>query len=173
MKPKQTTNAQAVGCSDLFCLILTAEQMETISHACNVAFRLGLGQYTDALECLPLKKEMDWSQWHDDKDAVGKMLSKHTVDGVDGICRSHGISSPVVSNKAKVACDIHQTIRHHLSWRGAVKDGTVKSMSSKRKWPEMMTVNYDEPMIYGNQPKPKILLQNAKGMPTPINTNRD
>jgi len=42
-------------------------------------------------------------------------------------------------------------IRHRLSWDRAYESGEIEK-GERRKWPEMMGVNFDEPMKMGSEP---------------------
>ena len=55
----------------------------------------------------------------------------------------------------KVAWDLYTLVRHRLSWDRAIDKGRIKSGES-RKWPEMMTVNYDNPHHTSKEPMAKI-----------------
>lgn len=122
---------------------LSAEQAATLAHACEVVARLGLGQFRDALECLPC----NWWEcdgWHDDMDAIGAILKEHM--GVDGYRSSWGIHSEKVSESAKILFDLYQVLRQQLSWDRAIADGVVESHDSPRDWSQMMGVCYNTPM---------------------------
>ena len=95
-----------------YTITLTATQAATISHACEVLARLGMGQYTDALECLPTK-ELCPDGWHEDMQAIGHILSKHA--NVHGLrySQKHEARRTAMSN---VAWDVYQVTRHRLAW---------------------------------------------------------
>lgn len=134
-----------------YTITITERQAQIISLACEILARLGIGQWRHAIEQLPLKDKIDYEQWHKDLDYIGTILMDHTIDGVDGWRRSHGIHSKKVSDTARVAWDIHHVIRHRLAWERAVKEGLVESLSSPRDWSKMMTVDYDEPSQIGEE----------------------
>lgn len=59
---------------------------------------------------------------------------------------SYGIHSPEISDESKIAFDLIQVIRHRLAWDAA-------GNPSKRRWPDMMQVDYDEFMPCSTHPK--------------------
>lgn len=123
-----------------YTLTLTEAQAQTLSIACEVLARLGMGQYKDALDNLPQRDGIDWDAWHDDMRGIGYILSKH-MPGIDGYISHIGIRK--AAQESRLAWDLHQVIRHRLAWDRAVArgvtDGTV------RNWNEMLGCNYDEP----------------------------
>ena len=46
--------------------------------------------------------------------------------------------------------DLHQVIRHRLSWDRAIAEGVTDG--TKREWPAMMQTWYDEPAKYSEEP---------------------
>ena len=56
----------------------------------------------------------------------------------------------------KCLFDLYEVIRHKLSWERAVEKGIIESEDSPRNFTEMMTVNYDKPFMWGNEPLAKI-----------------
>ena len=75
-------------------------------------------------------------------------MSKHMHGGIDGIRSSTGISN--ASEDARAAMDLHQVIRHRLSWDRAKAEGVTDG--TKREWPAMMQTWYDEPAKYSEEP---------------------
>ena len=132
---------------------LTKKQAETVMVACEVLARLGIGQFRDALEHLPLERLPIWSE---DLQSIGKTISRYTKHNVDGWCTHLSIGNYDTRDEARTAWDIYQVIRHKLSWLRAVADGIVESETSPRDWQKMMGVNYDEPMKTSDEPLPKM-----------------
>ena len=128
-----------------YTLTLTHTQARTLSTACEVLARLGMGQFKDAFDCLPLRKDIDWSAWHDDMEQISRILSKHMPGGID-------ISN--ADEEARTARDLHAVIRHRLAWDRAKAEGVTDG--TKRGWPAMMQVSYDEPMKYSEEPLAKM-----------------
>ena len=136
-----------------YTLTITERQACTISMACEVLARLGMGQFKDAFEHLPLRTQnLDWSAWHDDMEQISRILSKHMPGGIDGIRSSTGISN--ADEEARTAWDLHAVIRHRLAWDRAIAEGVTDG--TKREWPAMMQVSYDEPMKYSEEPLAKM-----------------
>lgn len=138
-----------------YTLTVTTQQAMAISRACEIVARLGIGQFRDALECLPTVTFCP-DGWHDDMDAIGERLSRHMHGNVDGWRSNLGIHHEKVSDESRVLFDLHRVIRHRLAWDGAVERGVIPSIDSPRQWPEMMQVTFDAPSRIGSQPLAKI-----------------
>jgi len=134
---------------------LTKNQAQVLMVATEVLARLGIGQFRDALRHLPLS-EYSPPGWHEALDTIGCILSQFTKDNVDGYRSSLGIHNSKTGEDSKIAWDLYQVLRHHLSWEDAVAEGKVESMNGRRNWDTMMTVNYDEPMVSSLEPLAKI-----------------
>lgn len=127
-----------------YSLKINQQQAQTLRLACEVLARLGMGQFHQALENMPIDWKKAYSQdWNDDLMAIGKILSKHTVSNVDGWGKSLGINN--ASETSKIAWDLYQVIRHRISWDRAIEEGIVENENSPRDWSKMMMVSYDEP----------------------------
>lgn len=138
---------RAKGVDVTYNLKITEIQAIVIQEALEVYARLGIGQFRDALEKLPL---IEWrNNWHDDLYVIGAILKKHMIGNVDGWQSSLGITSADVSGNYQVAWDIYQVIRRKLAWARAVENGVVESESSPRNWSIMMRVSYDDVMQTG------------------------
>lgn len=131
---------------------LTELQLSTLSRAAEILARLGIGQWRDAFDWLPRQSDMNWSDYHADIDAIGKIISKYTSNRVDGYHSSLGIHHEDVSNTSKIAWDLYQSFRHELAWDRAVEEGYVESRESPRNWGKMLGVHYDEPYKTSNEP---------------------
>jgi hypothetical protein len=118
-------------------LHINEAQARVISHACEVLARLGMGQYKDALECLPLREHAP-DGWHEDMEGIGHILKKHTTV-LHGVGAYHGITSIKTSPESKTAWDLYQVVRHRLAW-DAKPEG------------DAMSVMFDQPMKTGDQP---------------------
>lgn len=139
-----------------YTITLTEKQAQTISAACEVLARLGIGQFRDALEYLPLKEPFP-GIWHDEMQRIGKILQPMMLHDIDGWNSSLGIYHPQVRPNILVAWDIHKTIRHRLSWDAAIERGDTDGTT--RDWSKMMGVNYDEPSKASTEPLPVIKCQ--------------
>ena len=128
-----------------YTLTITERQARVLSMACEVLARLGMGQFKDALDHLPEADQRDWSAWHDDMEQISRILSKHMPGGID-------ISN--ADEEARTARDLHAVIRHRLAWDRAKAEGVTDG--TKREWPAMMQVSYDEPMKYSEEPLAKM-----------------
>lgn len=138
-----------------YSLKINEQQAQTLRLACEVLARLGMGQFHQALEALPVDWRKAYSQdWNEDLLVIGKILSKHTQSNVDGWAKSLGIHH--ASETSKTAWDLYQVIRHQLSWDRAVEKGFVENHNSPRDWNKMMAVDYDEPLKVSGESLAKI-----------------
>jgi hypothetical protein len=137
-------------------LKITRQQAETISMACEFLSRIQGGQVKEIFEHLPIKEDVDYSRLHDIGDEITKMMPEILKDGIDGWRSSFGVSSPRAAKTMSIAWDLHTVIRHKISIEKAVEKGIIESEDSPRKFPEMMTVNFDPPMKYSDQPLAQI-----------------
>lgn len=118
-------------------LHINEAQARAISHACEVLARLGMGQFKDALECLPLK-EYAPDGWWDDMEGIAHILKKHTTV-MHGVGAYHSIRSHKTSDTSKTARDLYQVIRHRLAW------------DAEPNW-NPMSVVFDQPMRTSPEP---------------------
>lgn len=139
-----------------YTLTITKKQAQVISCACELLSRIQGGQIREAFDHLPLKKGVDWSVYHEIQDELTKRMPEILQDGIDGRSSSFGVGNPKLPESHDIAWDLYTTIRHKLSWEYAVEQGIVESENSPRKFPEMMTVNYDPPMKWSNEPLAKM-----------------
>ena len=139
-----------------YTLTITEKQAWALQEATDLLQRVQLGQWREIEDNLPLKKPIDYEEFHNDFKIIGELLSKHMIGGIDGYCSSLGIGNKNLPESNGILYDIHCVIRHKLSWERAVEQNVIESEDSKRKWPEMMGVNYDPPMKWGNEPLAKM-----------------
>lgn len=133
-----------------YAITITKQQAHTLSIACEILARLGIGQFRDALEWLPVKQ---WRApgWNEDMDTIGRILSSHMIGNIDGYRSNLGMHHKDVCKTAQIAWDMYQVIRHQLAWDRAIAEGTVNP-GEPRKWPEMMQVHYDTPSKVSTEP---------------------
>ena len=130
-----------------YTLTLTETQVREISHACDVVARLRIGQSLDALRELRTVTE---DRLREDLWKLETYISE-TLGFAPG--SSFGVG---LFEDADRLFDIHQVLRNRLAWDAAIEKGLVKE-NEARNWPQMMTVDYDEPMKYSSeQPLPVI-----------------
>ena len=135
----------------MYNLKVSKKQLEVISAACDLLARLRMGQVCEAFEYLPYKEDVNYGKVWEIKKSLSQMLPEVLVHGVDGYSSSLGVGSPDLHKDSNIAVDIHQVIRHKLSWERAVEKGTVESEGSGRDWSEMMGVSYDTPFHWGEE----------------------
>ena len=131
-----------------YTMTLNETQAGTVQIACEVLARLGIGQFRDALEQLPTTEFVP-DGWHEDMAAVENILRRHM--------QPNGKTPNQISTREQhqTAWDLYTLVRHRLSWDRAIDEGRIKP-GEPRKWPEMMTVNYDDPHHTSKQPLAKI-----------------
>jgi hypothetical protein len=139
-----------------YTLTITEKQARALQEATDLLQRIQLGQWREIGDSLPLQKQIDYEEFHNDFKIIGALLSKYMIYNIDGYCSSLGIGSQDLPESNGILCDLNHVIRHKLSWEYAVEKGVIESENSERKWPEMMTVNYDEPQKYGVEPLAKM-----------------
>jgi hypothetical protein len=139
-----------------YTLTITEKQAKAIQDATDLLQRVQLGQWREIEDYLPLRYPVDYTNLHEDMRLIGQILSRYMIAGIDGGASSLGIGHPSLPEDNGILYDLHCVIRHKLSWERAVEQGVVESEDSERKWPEMMTVNYDPPMKWGDEPLPKM-----------------
>lgn len=129
---------------------LSDAQLKLISEACEICARMKCGQIRIALTKLELKNTQDQIISDFDFGENVEALIKPMM-GLN-YYSSWGVG---YSEKTDAWFDINETIRHRLAWDDAYKSGIIKP-GETRKWPEMMSVNYDEPMQWGPESIPTI-----------------
>ena len=132
---------------------VTEEQLRVINQALDLLSRTGIGQISSFLETLPLKRGVGC---YDLIQRVKSALHGSMIHDIDGWQSHLGICSGDAPLFSKQAWELYSTFRHRLSWDEAVRNGIVESTDSPRKWPEMLTVDYDEPMYFTDTPPPII-----------------
>ena len=132
-----STEAKVASQLTTYTLHLNTAQAATISKACEVLARLGIGQFRDALECLPLK-EFAPNGWHEDMEGIAHILKKHTTI-MHGVGAYHSIGSHKTDERSKIAWDVYQVVRHRLAW-DANPEG------------DRMSVMFDQPMKTSKEP---------------------
>lgn len=127
---------------------LSENQLQIISKALDVYSRLGIGQFRDALECLPTQ-EFRPNGWNESMDEIGNIVKQFTHDNVDGYRSSLGIMNTKTKDQFRVAWDIQQVIRHKISWDNH-KDGD-----------STFTVNFHEP-FKSSEKEPLVKIEKLK-----------
>lgn len=138
----------------VYTIKLNKSQLETLSAATEVLARLGVGQFDYAFDWLPFAKGKYIT--HEDQLYFSERLAPLMVHNIDGYRSSLGINCNETPEFSKIAWDLYQVIRHRLSWERAVEEGIVTSLDDTRKWPEMMTVDYDTPFHASEEPLAEI-----------------
>lgn len=131
-------------------LTVTRIQAEVLRDACELLARCRLGQIADA--CQQALDEhgkavvpYDLAMWCETavKAAVGLAPNQ-----------SWGVGKHLA---ADLPWDLYQVLRHRLAWDRALAEGQVQP-GQARRWPEMMSVCYDEPLFLTPAPHPTLHL---------------
>ena len=132
---------------DRYYLALSRKQMEVVNAACELFTRMRMGQIMICLnDHAPWRPYSETgSDRHAALRALCGALQDHLAHYVNGVTSSYGISSKDLDPRAKVACDIHEVIRHNLAWEDFQKEG---------KPPH--SVSFDRPMHWGTEPLAEI-----------------
>jgi hypothetical protein len=121
-------------------ITVTENQLQIISQACELFSRIGVGQWSEIEQHLPLREGQMFIPY-EEKTKIDAILTPYLDD-----CRTHNSSN---------AWDIYQVIRHRTAWLKAQKFGRVNEDGS-RNWDKMMEVDYDEPVHFGSEPLIKV-----------------
>ena len=132
-------------------LSLTKEQICVVMKAMEVFARLGIGQFHDAMESLPIDSERS-NKWHEALLSIGEILERHTTCSVNGWTSSLSIGSDKTHRNAKIAWEVYQVIRHRLAWEQAVERKFTPSLDGPRDWQTMMGCQYDSPSHISDTP---------------------
>jgi hypothetical protein len=138
-----------------YTLTITEEQARALQYATDVLQRVQLGQWEEIVDWLPLKKPTDYTKLHEDRRTIGKILSEHMVEQIDGYGSSLGIGHPDLPKNNGVLYDLHCVIRRKLSIERALEEGIIENENvSRNQMP--ITVNFDDPMKWGSEPLAKM-----------------
>lgn len=119
-------------------------QARVIMNALEFYARMSLGQFDNAIHDLFLgRRKWDWAQF----DHYAWLL-KNTVFPELSKNESYGIYNNEAGEFAQIAWDIHQVIRHDLSWFMYPGGG--------------MTVNFDKPMNTSEHKLPRVEISEEK-----------
>lgn len=130
-------------------LRITEEQANCIRHATELLSRIMGGQWNEIMDWMPLRKDIDYEEYHKDMDIIEAILSKHMKDGIDGRSASFGVGCPHLHRYHDISWDLSKVIKHHTSWEYAIEQGWVEDFDSTRDWKNMLGCAYDEPMRFG------------------------
>lgn len=125
-------------------LILDKNQCQAVSQACDLFCRLGLGQFREIFMHFDRELKFDFDEQRDIEWKFKKILMPELEYN-----SSYGIGCDKVNRYSNIACDIHQTIRHRLSWDRV-------GNPPERDWKTMMTVNFDPPLGHSGVELPVI-----------------
>lgn len=130
-------------------LILSKEQLHAVSSALEIVSRLKIGQWGMAVETCKDKEGNYIYDWD-----VAQQI-ENIIKPIMGLERnqSWGVGR---FEDADILWDIHQVLRHRLSWDYAIEKGYVENEQEHRNWSKMLGVTYDEPMKFSKQPLPLI-----------------
>lgn len=126
-----------------YTLELTEKQMGVIQQALDMYFRVAMGQHTELIDQMipPLK---DTDEWCRRRDGVEEHLREARSWAMPDLARSayYGIYAKEIAEENRIACDIHDVIRHHLAWERHPEGG--------------FQVCFDTPMAKSEEPLPVV-----------------
>lgn len=140
----------------MYNLKVTEKQLEVIQQATELLMRIQLGQWDEIFSHLPIQKDCDRDQLYRHKRYIASILSIYMKDNIDGLSSFFGAGHQELPESNSIALDIHQTLRHYLSWKKAVEKDEVDSFNAKRVGLSMIGVNFDDPIHLSEQPLPVI-----------------
>lgn len=113
-------------------LTINDEQAGVLMEALDMYFRVGMGQLREVGgHLVPFKLPSE--EYRSRRDAVDEALRQVRALAMPELHRNsdHGIASDAIDDSNRVACDLYDVIRHHVSWERDPTGG----------W----TVNFDKP----------------------------
>jgi hypothetical protein len=113
---------------------VSEEQAQIISSALDIYSRLTFGQISIAFQMIPFSEELEFNF----KTLLGEFF--RTIE--DLVFYNNQIGIAEASESGKIACDIHQVIRHRIAWDRNPKGENL--------------VWFDEPFKYGKEELVKI-----------------
>lgn len=129
-------------------LELTELQAAILKDALELYFRVGLGQLNQVTSVLlPMRQEKYLKEdVHDNYLEIREAFveAKRLLFGF-GHGESHGIFSPHLPDRFKVAADIHDSVRSKLAWHKNPGGG--------------FTVDFDPPAHFGSEPFPTVTIK--------------
>jgi hypothetical protein len=136
-------------------LTITEKQARALMDATDLLQRIQLGQVREIEDNLPLKKPIDYDEFHKDMKIIGAILSKHMIGEIDGNSSSLGVGHQDLPESNGILYDLHRVIRRKLSVERAVEQGIIENENvSRNQMP--ITVNFDTVMKWGTEPLAKI-----------------
>lgn len=143
-------------------LTVTRAQAEVLRDACELLARCRLGQIADACQQVldehgkagvPYDLAMLGITNGEGQNAMNYDLEQWVDTGIKpamglAMNASFGVGKFVDADNL---FDLHETIRHRLSWDAAEDEGLVQP-GGQRLWREMWGICYDKPMRWGDQP---------------------
>lgn len=91
------------------------QELNQISHQLELFARMHLGQYTRFYDIL---EETDGNiRFYDQKEFFERALKRIILPELEDPRSSYGIGSEMISEKAKIAWEMHSVIRHYFAWK--------------------------------------------------------
>lgn len=120
-----------------YVITVTTEQARMMQDALELWARCSIGQFKEAIEpSEPYRSEVPSEFVHDWRNLAEQM---------ERLWRAYDMPSTIRAAKGDLAWEMHQTIRHRLSWD---RIGSPQH----RDWATMMGVCYDDPMRITGKP---------------------
>jgi hypothetical protein len=101
-----------------YALTLTEKQARVLIDSTDLYSRTLIGQVDEFLEPMRRqRRDVDYNNIHDAQDIINQQVKPLLYPGMPPNA-SHGIGSDQVPESAKIAFDLHQVIRHRVTWDG-------------------------------------------------------
>ncbi|MBC8737154.1 hypothetical protein F6X40_10075 [Paraburkholderia sp. UCT31] len=133
-------------------LKLNEMHADVLEDALNLWFRVGMGHLEEVEAALRLRLQTDRKPDFEALAGLATALkeAKPALFGIDTHAH-YGVASHRTPESAKVACDIHDALRHAQAWARRPEGG--------------ITVDFDPPMHYSRQPLPEVQVIQAPAAP--------
>jgi len=128
-----------VGDAKRYQLTLTEIQLQVVQNALDMYFRVGMGQLREVTEHL-IDHDLEMGEWCKRRDLVDAIMAAAKLAARPELTgnASHSISSDKIDDSNRIACEVHNVIRHHLAWERKPEGG--------------FGVSWDQPMQYSQEP---------------------
>ena len=131
---------------------ISEKQLLIISRALELLARVQCGQIDEAFREMRNEEGLQNRIPFDIQNEASKMV-KESI----GLTQSSSWGAGKFPESADIAFDLHQQIRHDMSWNAAIENGIVDQIdASVRDWTKMVGVCYDEPFYFGTENPVKI-----------------
>ena len=128
-----------------YTLTLNEAQIGVVQQALDMYFRVGMGQLRDVVEhAIPARMHIDdWCDRRDNAEIAMKAVKAAVMPELH-LNAYYGIRSEKIDESNRIACDVHNVIRHHLAWE-------------RKPAGDISSVAFDTPYALSEHPLPKLV----------------